>query len=219
MKHETIEDLFLIMSMKDDDKQQAEKAYNEFHNRYSKYLYGIITSAAKKFKNTYDYEELAANILQNTLLIIWEKADTFIKIEDVTIEKKESRVKVWLGKIAQNEMYKLLREYEADKITYDTELINEINLNDEPISVSKPKFEKVLLDRALNSLKEREKEILLAYYQYSEKDKNMPSEALDNLCRIFDTTRDNLRQIKKRALDKVNSYIAEQLKIHSYEQR
>lgn len=221
MKNEPIENLFLIMSMKDDDKEQAEKAYNEFHSRYSKYLYGIIISAATKFKNTYDYEELAENVFQNTLLTIWEKADTFMKIEDVAPEKKERRVKAWIGKIARNEMLQLLRDYKtaSEKITYDTELINEINLVDEPIVENQPKFEKKLLDNALKTLKPRDKDILLAYYQYYEKDKNMPSEALDNLCRMFDTTKDNLRQIKKRALDKVNSFIEEQLKIRSYEQR
>ncbi len=221
MKNEPIENLFLIMSMKDDDKEQAEKAYNEFHSRYSKYLYGIIISVAIKFKNTYDYEELAENVFQNTLLTIWEKADTFMKIEDVASEKKERRVKAWLGKIARNEMFQLLRDYKtaSEKITYDTELINEINLVDEPIVENQPKFEKKLLNNALKTLKPRDKDILLAYYQYYEKDKNMPSEALDNLCRMFDTTKDNLRQIKKRALDKVNSFIEEQLKICSYEQR
>lgn len=221
MKNEKIEDLFLIMSMKDDDNEQAEKAFNEFHCRYSKYLRAITITAAKKFINTYDHEELAANVFQNTLLTIWEKADTFIKIEDVPQEKKEKRVKAWLGKIAKNEMLQLLRDYKtaSEKMTYNTELINEINLLDEPISESQPKFEKKLLDNALKMLKPRDKDILFTYYQYYEKGKNMPSEVLDNLCRIFDTTRDNLRQIKKRTLNKVNSYIDEQKKTHNYEQR
>ena len=144
MKNETIEDLFLIISMKEDDREQAEKAFTEFHYRYAKYLNAIIKSATSKFKSNYDTEELTESVFQNTLLTIWEKADKFISIEEVEQGKKEKRVKAWLGKIAQNEMYQLLRDYKVknDKVIYNTDLINETNFVDERKVEIPPSFEK-----------------------------------------------------------------------------
>jgi RNA polymerase sigma factor (sigma-70 family) len=220
MKHEKLEDLFLMMAMKNDDRKKAELAFNEFHNRFSKYLYATIKKATVPFYTIYG-DELCDGVFQNTLLTIFEKADKFIIIDELNEKSKEMRIKAWLGKIAQTEMYILLRELrtEKDKICYNTEYINESDILDTIEEPKLPSFERKLLDCALSSLKERDRAILLTFYQYEEIGKNTPANAIEELCEYFSTTKENLRQIKKRTLEKVKKHIAEQLKIYDYERQ
>jgi RNA polymerase sigma factor (sigma-70 family) len=220
MKHEKLENLFLMMAMKDDDRKKAELAFNEFYSRFSKYLYAIIKKATIPFYPTYG-DELCDGVFQNTLLTIYEKADKFISIDEINDKSKEKRIKAWLGKIAQTEMYILLRELrpEKDKICYNTDYINESDILDTIEDPKLPSFERKLLDSALSYLKERDRAILLTFYQYEEIGKKMPTNAIEELCEYFNTTPENLRQIKKRSFEKIKKHIAEQLKIYDYERQ
>ena len=219
---EKIEDLFLMMSIKDNDLEQAHNAFNEFHRRYAKYLYEIIKRACASFIKKYG-DTLIENVFFNTLFRIYEKAETFMVIDTFDNESKKKTVKGWLGKIALNEMRTLLRENkkEDDKILYDTNYINEKDIIANEESKEKPPktFERKLLEGALQSLKEQHREILLTYFAYEEEGKYMPSNVLDELCSMHSTTRENLRQIKKRSLEKVKTYIIEHQKNKNYGQK
>lgn len=223
LEKEKIEDLFLIMSMKDDDLEQAHKAYSEFHKRYAKYLYAVTKKVCSNFVQKYG-DTLTESVFSNTILKVYEKAETFIAIDHLKTEvEKERRLKAWLGKIATNEMKMLLRELKKDddKITFDSNFINEQEIIAEEDNEKKTRktFERKLLDSALNSLKEQHRHILLTYYAYEEEGKNMPSNVLDELCAMHDTTKENLRQIKKRSLEKIKKHILEHQKSKSYGQK
>lgn len=45
-------------------------------------------------------------------------------------------------------------------------------------------------------------------YSYHEEGKNTPSATLDVVCKMFDTKKDNIRQIKKRSEAKVIEYFS-----------
>jgi len=69
--------------------------------------------------------------------------------------------------------------------------------------------QKKLLDAALNLLSERDREILLTYFMYQEENKHLPDDVLEELSLRYSTTSANIRQIKKRALDKIKAYISQ----------
>ena len=210
LEKESIEDIFLMMSMKDEDLELANKAFNEFHRRYSTYLYAIVDKVCSSFISKYG-STLVNDVFSNTLIKVYYNADKLINIDKLKTElAKDKRMKNWLGKIASNEMYSLLRvsKKESEKMIVDGTIIEhseieekEYEPNDNPISI-----ERETLEKALKSLKERDREILLIHFLYEEKGKNMPSNVLDDLCVKYNTTKENIRQIKKRTLDKVKRH-------------
>ena len=66
------------------------------------------------------------------------------------------------------------------------------------------------LQEALATLTEREREIILFSAQYSidGKQLRLPPDVLDGLCERWDTTKINLRTIRKRAYKKIKEYVA-----------
>ncbi len=61
---------------------------------------------------------------------------------------------------------------------------------------------------ALDSLGDRDREILSTLYLYFEEGKKTPSSVLDTICEIHGTTKDNIRQIKKRSEEKIVAYFS-----------
>lgn len=217
MKNESLENLFLIMSMKNDDLASAESAFNEFHRRYIKYIYKIVWNYGHSFTKVYGLEIIEATV-NNTFLTIYEKADLFIQIDSLKDIAKENRVKGWIGKIAQTEFYMLLRDERKakEKVDYNSEA--EVFINDipeeEPEEVKKTLEMKLLLN-ALNSLPERDKEILMVLMKYEESGKYTPTEVLEELCNMYNTTPENIRKIKSRSIAKIKTIVESSMQ-HSY---
>jgi len=200
---EALADLFLSMAFKEDDRQKAEKAFADFYNRYKNYLYTVIRNACKSWEMYGD--ELVQEVHKNTFLTVFEKAESFLRIEEVPVERQEKRMKSWLGRIAEREMYKLLRELRNEKIDYYDDLTFLENSNNE---VKTQKTEDYLLaEKALNTLKERDRNILVTYLMYEDGNKKLPSFEIKRLAEMWGVLPDNMRQIKKRSLAKVEKYI------------
>jgi len=203
--NEALAELFLSMALKDDDRQEAEKAFAEFYNKYKNFLYTVVRNACKSWEMYGD--ELIQALHQNTFLTVYEKAESFLLIEDIPFERQEKRMKSWLGRIAQTEMFKLLRELkdENDKIEYHDDLTFLENSAEE----IKPQKSKdfLLAEKALQTLSERDRNILVTYLMFDDGNKNLPSDEIQRLADMWDVLPDNMRQIKKRSLAKVKKYI------------
>jgi len=205
LTNEALADLFLSMALKEDDRQEAEKAFAVFYNRYKNYLYTVVINACKSWEMYGD--ELVQAVHQNTFLTVFEKAESFLQIEEVPTDRQEKRMKSWLGRIAEREMYKLLRELkgEKEKIDYHDDLTNLENSVEEIKSQKSDDF--LLAEKALNSLKERDRNILVTYLMFEDGNKNLPSSEIQRLADMWDVLPDNMRQIKKRSLEKAKKYI------------
>jgi RNA polymerase sigma factor (sigma-70 family) len=205
LTNEALAELFLSMAMKEENLQEAEKAFAKFYNLYKNYLY---TVAKKVCKNWTMYgDDLIQDVHQNTFLTVYENAENFIQIEDVPFERQERHLKAWLGTIAKNEMLQLLREQKEnkEKTTYLPDLSY---FDDKEIESTLPISENVLLvEKALNSLTERDRDILITYLMFEDGNKKLPSEEIQRLADIWDVHPDNMRQIKKRSIEKVKKYI------------
>jgi len=202
---EALADLFLSMALKKDNRQDAEKAFAEFYNRYKNYLYTVVRNACKSWEMYGD--ELIQAVHQNTFLTVFEKSEDFLLIEDIPFERQEKRMKSWLGEIARTEMFKLLRELrdEKDNIEYHDDLTFLEN-SDEEIKPQKSE-DFLLAEKALNTLNERDRNILVTYLMFEDGNKKLPSSEIQNLSEIWDVLSDNMRQIKKRSLAKAKKYI------------
>ena len=202
---EALADLFLSMALKEDNRRDAEKAFAELYNRYKNYLYTVVRNACKSWEMYGD--ELIQGVHQNTFLMVYEKAESFLRIEEVPVKRQEKRMKSWLGRIAEREMYKVLRELkdEKEKIDYHDDLTFLEN-SDEEIKPQKSEYF-LLAEKALNTLSERDRNILVTYLMFEDGNKKLPSNEIQRLAEMWNVLPDNMRQIKKRSLEKVRKYI------------
>lgn len=195
----TDEDLFFLMSLKDEDEEEAQEAFRIFYERYKGLLWTLCYSVCDKFDIS-NIEEFAKCVFNNTMMAIYEHP---------TYDAKRSKVSTWMSRIAHNETCDLLAEFKINdlrnNISINEEISETIQETEDFIDIETP--EKRILTEALNQLSEKEREILLTCMMYKENQKHIPDEILLELSNKFNTTTVNLRQIRKRALDKVKAYI------------
>jgi RNA polymerase sigma factor (sigma-70 family) len=202
------EDLLFYMSLQTEDSSTAEEAWEEFFLRHWSYLVGVC----RRFQPTLGdlgVEDLA----KDTLIRVFQKAHTFTPLKNGDPNRARARIRAWLGQIANRLFLSTMRRKPA------------IDFVDEPfLGAAEPTTEdshgqrpgdssrRLLLRKALRTLTDRERDILLASYAWYEPGpgcQRMPSDKLAALTARFQTTAVNIRQIRARAFDKVEQYIAD----------
>jgi RNA polymerase sigma factor (sigma-70 family) len=203
--NEALADLFLSMAMKDDDRQEAERAFTEFYDCYKNYLFTVVKNVCQSWE-TYG-DELIQAVHENTFLTVYEKAESFMIIEDLPFERQELRMKAWLGKIAYREMLLLLRKFkdEKERIDYHDDL--SFLEQREEADNSQVNEEILLVEKALRTLSDRDRHILITYMMFEDGNKQLPKPEIQRLAEIWDVLPDNMRQIKKRSIAKIKQYI------------
>lgn len=205
LTNEALADLFLAMAMKEEDRQNAEKAFTEFYNRYKSFLFTVIKKACKSWEMYGD--ELIETVFENTFLTVFDKAETFLKLDDIPFERQEKRMKAWLSQIAKNEMLQLLRQYriDKDKVEFTDDLSFVERMEDETEEIISNDI--LLAEKALQTLNERDRNILVTYLMYEDGNKKLPSSEIQKLADMWGVLPDNMRQIKKRSLAKLEIFI------------
>lgn len=201
---ETDEDLLIYISMKDDDPDIAKLAFEEFYHRHAQYLYNVLV---KQYPNLEESDEIN-DLLQETFLRVYEKAGTYKSIGTKNLNESEANIRAWIGRIAINIHNDNYRKNKNNKEEYleNTELEN---IPNRPESINIKTEQMRIIEKALDTFSERDKAIILASYQYydfEEGNFKIPREELKALCDKFQTTHDNIRQIRKRALQKIKEY-------------
>ncbi|AZI20600.1 sigma-70 family RNA polymerase sigma factor [Chryseobacterium taklimakanense] len=149
-------------------------------------------------------------VINNTFFKLYENPLIFTFPHNVDNDKP---FKAWLSVVAKNELKRLLQEY------YQTsDLPETLNIESAIVSEDIPSeiFESVnikVLNDALNTLSTRDKHILLTLYLYYEEGKNTPSNVVDLLCNMYETTKVNIRKIRERSEKKIINYFEKNTQI------
>jgi len=206
MKELSVEDLLLKIADRESDTGGANKAFKELYWRYSKALtealHGVLKS--KGIYNPVFVESTVNNVFveisQNPLNFSYDKKTH--KSEDIAF-------RAWMYKIARYELADLMKESIKFSVGHKVGVEDEIIESLVAIEVEQDFLSgnRQLLDKALSTLSERDRAILLTYFDYHVEGKNTPTEVLDVMCEYWGTTRENARQIKKRSLAKVKKCI------------
>jgi RNA polymerase sigma factor (sigma-70 family) len=204
MELEQLENILLSFAYKEDDEKQANIAFDKLYQEFSKFLYALVKKKLYQM-GTFD-EQIVSATVDNTFLLIYDKPPMNFKVKDGDLAVNS--FKAYLSTVAKNELLRLFKEY------YDKNLVLESN-------IIEPAFEETEIETeisqslnsknmqdALNTLSERDREILWTLYLYQEDGKNTPSSVLDTICQKFITTKDNIRQIKKRSEAKIIEYFS-----------
>jgi len=232
MNEATDEQLFALMAGRG---EEAKEAWKIFYLRYINDLHRLVHRL-----NGVSPSDIN-DLVQETMIKAWESAHTFKAGGDGNTDIARRRTLAWLCRIAKNRYWEMRRrkiilvsDAEAQKDSPDSQLSKDevrrvdksklhheikkavdamtgtVEAGAETISVQRQ-----LLQEALATLTEREKEIILATYEHYEpgqqQQRRLPKEASDEICLRFKITSDNLRQIRKRAHEKIERYVDERL--------
>lgn len=202
MEIDRLQEVLLLFAYKEDEQSEAELAFNELYVTYNPFLFALVR---KKLNQMGIYSDQTLSIIvNNTFLCVYDKPPLEFKAE--VGGSVDSSFKAYLSKICQNEIFDLLKEESLSKLTFVEELNDlvfegtDINIDD---SVNMKHIE-----AALNTLNDRDREILCTLYLYHEKGRKTPSEVLDTICYIHGTTRSNIRKIKQRGEEKIQEYFS-----------
>ncbi len=199
------EELLFFMAMKDEDPSAAEQAWAEFYSRHVEYLYGACLYAHGRTLGEVGVEDL----VHNTFIRAYEKANTFHPLDQKgNPEFERAHVRAWLGRIAENLLMDTFRR------TCTLTLVTDDELEQEYIWVESGHSEESSIKiqfmvEALSTLTEREQDILrlTALWYRSGNELRIPSDELQKLASIYSTTIVTIRQIRKRAIEKIKLYV------------
>jgi RNA polymerase sigma factor (sigma-70 family) len=200
------EDLLVYMSLRVEDPSAAEEAWAEFYSRHIGYLFIQCRKACLTVLGDLGVSDL----VQETFIRAFEKAATFNSRGSTDRDVIRRQVRAWLGKIA-NRLF--LDTFRGTSVSCDSgmdcpDAQSTAEVKDcEP----QPQSHRVKLIReALTTLTERERHILRVtadWYQADRIHQRVSKAEMGILVRQLETTAVNIRQIRKRAIDKVRDYI------------
>lgn len=204
--HENESDIKLLtmMSNNETNKKLADEAFAEFVIRYGNYLWKVCSKVCSKFSQG---TSLAEEIYTDTLVEgIYSNADILLSNELVL----KGQIKPVLGRIAQNEFYDYFRSNPMEKQHFVSVYELDIKTNDEEFELEKvheerkPSLNQLILEEGLSLLSDKEKHILYTYL--NNPGKKLPKNIMASLCKEYETTSENIRQIKYRAMNKLKNH-------------
>jgi len=205
---EEVQDLLFYISEKEIDQKMADKSFSLLYKRFSEFVFNSVKKSIY-LNSESEINEFANTVADNTFMEIYNKPLDF-EFDPSKHKSQDDAFRVYLAAISKNEKNDLLRE-SLNYNSKQTKIIDDDDNFFEP-SISAEVFEKLelklstnrkILEDALYSLSERDRYIILTFYDNYEKGKNTPSEVLDNIEQLYGTTRDNIRMIRSRVKKKL----------------
>jgi len=198
--------LFELMKNADNDPGKATIAWTEFYRRYSTYLWNCCL---KVCKSAIEGDKLARDIFQSTMHKIYSQAKTYQP-------EKATGVKAWISKIAHNEFIDYYNKYNANFSPFDMapEIEDDVADSDgeHELAGKLLSIHSEQLKALLGKLSRKEFKILMTcmnYYQLDKPNAHLPDAEMEKLCKEFRIKSDAVRQIKRRALIKLQKFAKE----------
>jgi RNA polymerase sigma factor (sigma-70 family) len=186
----------------------VQREIEAFYTRHVRYLYAVLRKQCLRLG--FD-EQQTEDLVQDTFQRAFTHAGTFRAPQLDEPDRLRQWTRAWLGKIARNLLLDALR---APRETLLGPKLDEAAVNPfepPPSAPANPRLQ--ALQQALEQLSEREQDVLRVsamYYRASEQHQRLPNEVLQELAQRWETSGENIRAIRSRALKKVQA-LTEQL--------
>jgi len=199
-------DLLVYMSMAKDDPAASRSAWEEFYSRHATYLYAVCFRA---YGCLLGGEPGVCDLVADTFRRAYEHAGTFEDGGVTDSTRQRIRARAWLGRIAQRLVQSALRSRSRTPMRF----LDQWEWQN--LAQARPKAPKAgpqikSVREALMALPEREQLVLrvtMQWYRPGEVHQRLPNEVTSDLARTLQTTPENLRQIRRRALHKVEGLL------------
>ena len=201
-------ELLRIMATVSRGTAKAQGAWAEFYLRHRRYMFGVCWRAFRDMLGGCRIEE----IVHDTFIRAYERAGTYTASGDSDEITARRRVRAWLGRISENIVHDLFRHEPAlvllDEITEDL-AAPEVGVSDD----CPPTAELARLEAAFDNLSDREQEVLRTtsfWIKPEQRQQRLPNSVMAKLAASLNTTPENIRQIRARAMSKLRLSLADQ---------
>ena len=206
---ETDADLFVYMSMSADEPQTARAAWEEFYRRHATYVYRVCLRA---YSELVGGEAGVCDLVADTFRLAFETAHLFDPARVQDPERLPQVARAWLGRIARRRVLTLLRgRWRLPERFLDLRDWQQVAAPEPPQPAAGPPSPAVAAVReALLALNKREQMVIRVTFQWYQPERahqRLPSEAIAELADALQTTPENLRQIRRRALRKIAAHV------------
>jgi RNA polymerase sigma factor (sigma-70 family) len=217
-------ELFALMTRKGDE---GKEAWAVFYTRYVSDLCRLVCRVRGLPNGGVD------ELVQDAMVQAYKAAHTFRADDSLDGEASRRRTLAWLGRMARNLYWSMLRrqkgvtvgslpgqEEDGSRLSAKGrplaagELYREVQATEDRVAgvtaVDAPSLRRRLLREALDALPERERDIIIETYEYYErgqKQQRLPKQVVDKICRTHGIRPDHLRQLRKRAQEKIEEYV------------
>jgi RNA polymerase sigma factor (sigma-70 family) len=201
---ESDEILLSYMSLRDTNLSAAQDAWREFYNRHLRYIFWISNRICRGILD----DSAINDLVQDVFIRAYERAETFKGGGLRDPEKLQHRARAWLGTIAKHILMDILRS-RSGVSTINLEQKDLENLICESSDSESDSPQMRLLQTALSQLSENEQYVLRVTFQWYElgKQQRLPNDVAADLAKALNTTSANIRQIRRRALQKIEQII------------
>jgi len=204
-------DLIEWVELQDDFPEESKKALSILYDRYNEKLYKMLYKILSKH-----------GLLPEDIVDL--VTDTFYKIQSEKLKchkqenSTESSFLYWLITVAKNLYYGILNEQKHKKehfqlsySPFEQKDHENANFAYEEKSSKYPN-EEIIVDYVQN-LPEREREILLSYFDYYDKEKYTPSEIMSELALRHNTSVDYIRNIRNRLKKRIFQSLSNKIRV------
>lgn len=201
---ESVEGLLAYMSQRSDNPEVAQAACEEFYNRHSRYVFAVIDRAHGETLG----EQTVEDLVMETFRRVYEKAHTYKACGAMDANGARRNVLAWVGAVAHNACADHYRHPDSGlKLIDDWESVETLIV---PTKVAGLSPDLQLVHEALATLSERDRTVLLVtmqYYDPTRPHQRLPDGVASDLAKGFDTTPENIRKIRERALAKLRRHV------------
>lgn len=136
-------------------KRKDEHGFSMLINQYSAYITAIISNFSRGALKLEDIEEVAADVF----ISVWNSGD---KLRD------SSTLKPYLAQIARNATISRLRKSGYNTVSFDDDILI-VSKDGLPDEITIQREQKEIVNEAVESFGEPEREIFIRYYFFGEK--------------------------------------------------
>lgn len=184
------------------DRAGASTEIELFYSRHVRYLFAVLHKQCSRLG--FDAEQIE-DLVQDTFQRAFDYAHTFRASEHIAPEQARRWTRAWLGKIARNLLLDALR---APRETLLGPELEQLFVDPFAPPSSRPHNPRLrALQSALEQLSDREQDVLRvsALYYRATEHQRLPNEVLQELAQRWETSGENIRAIRSRALKKVQN--------------
>lgn len=204
-------ELLRIVADRERAPDAARAAEAAFYRRHVRWLYGVLSR--KKSHLLSIAGSSAEDLVQETFLRVFDRAHTFREADaPLSDEVATARTRAWLGRVATHLLADHMNRLREVSATPYLERVRVDDLDDEaPSDAQVERADVALVSEGLDQLSEREREILRVtalYAKVGEKQGRLPNAVSRDLAARWQTTNENIRAIRVRALKKLRSFLS-----------
>jgi len=188
---------------------EARAAEGVFYQRHVRFLYGVLNKRKAELLAAAGLS--AEDLVQETFMRAFERAHTFTEgPTDRGAEHARARTRAWLGSVATHLLADHMNRLREVSATPYLERLAVEAVDEAPPAES---ASVALVSEGLDRLSERERDVLRVtalYQRVGEEHGRLPNAVARDLANRWQTTNDNIRAIRVRAMRKLRDFLSQQ---------